>query len=237
MQVEQAVFTSLRSSRLQGYHLAARSPGIDSQLAADLTQWGPSHDSLSDSRLEADSLNFHPLGDGRFVLSRSVRGEPEYSGRGGLQIVTVMLVLRQEHVEAFEADALALARTARAGGLLRYVRDLPESLPTAEVPDSSTYRWRKPDFPAHPDERTVVQAARLLDNGERVALCGRLDREEVLARLIARSSPEARFQLSFTTGLKPSLHRDFRLHFLPESGSKLHQDWLLSHGIRCVTVT
>jgi hypothetical protein len=235
MRVEQAVFTSLRGCRLQGYHLAARSAGIDERLAAELTQWGPSHDSLVDPRVDAASLNFHPLSDGRFVLSRSVRGGPEYSGRGGLQVVTGMLVLRAEQLRAFDGDALVLARIARSAGLLRYVANVPESLPPAELPEATTHRWRAAPPANSRDLEVVTRAAQLLDSGERVALCGAADPETVVARLTARLSSEARGRLSFTTGLAPSLHRSFHLHFLPATDGKAHADRLLSYGIRCLS--
>ena len=46
MRLEQAIFTSVRSERLDGYQLAARSSGVTDELAKELTGWGPAHDSL-----------------------------------------------------------------------------------------------------------------------------------------------------------------------------------------------
>ncbi len=83
MRLEQAIFTSVRSERLDGYQLAARSPGIDDDLAKELITWGPAHDSLWDNSLRASSLNFHALSDDRFCVSKTVLAGAEYSGRSG----------------------------------------------------------------------------------------------------------------------------------------------------------
>src|SRR6478752_2518834 len=75
MRIEQAIFTSIQSSRLDGYQLAAASPGITDELARELTVWGPAHDSLWDTRRDARSVNFHALPTVP-LLGRSDQPEP-----------------------------------------------------------------------------------------------------------------------------------------------------------------
>ena len=86
MFVEQAIFTSLKTRRQEGYQLAAVSPGIASEGAKELEVWGPAHDSLLDGMQGASSVNFHPLTSGDYCVSRTVAAGEEYSGRGGPRI-------------------------------------------------------------------------------------------------------------------------------------------------------
>ena len=69
--VEQAIFTSARTSSKDGYQLVAWSPGISSDDARQLAVWGPAHDSMIVDDPTDVSLNFHPLGDHKFCVSRT----------------------------------------------------------------------------------------------------------------------------------------------------------------------
>ena len=135
MQVEQAIFTSLRSRKSQGYHLVAQSSGLDDQLARRLCTWGPSHASLMNDHPDAESLNFHPLTDDWFAVSRTVYGGPEYSGRGGLQVFTQFLLLRREQLARYENHPLLVVQTAQLLGNLRLVSNILHHLPPVELPE------------------------------------------------------------------------------------------------------
>ena len=74
---------------MSGYHLVARSAGISEDLACRLSAWGPTHGSLLDESRDASSLSFFTPDDRWSVLARTVYGGPEYSQRGGRQIVTL----------------------------------------------------------------------------------------------------------------------------------------------------
>src|SRR5437773_11290410 len=104
MRLEQAIFTSIQSSRLDGYQLAAASGGITAEQTKELTAWGPAHDSLWDTRRDGRSVNFHPLADDRFCLSCTTVAGEEYSGRGGGRIYTQMFILPREALEPFAND-------------------------------------------------------------------------------------------------------------------------------------
>ncbi len=114
MRVEQAIYTSAVTNRGRGYHLVSRSAGITHGLETRLNLWCPSHASLLDPDDDASSLNFHPLDHDHFSLSRTVNGGPEFSQRGGLQVVTLILVFNREQLAGYVNNSLALARTARA---------------------------------------------------------------------------------------------------------------------------
>jgi hypothetical protein len=101
VRLTQAIFTSTKGSRLDGYQLAGRSPGVSEAIAKELTTWGPAHDSLWDTRQDARSVNFHPLSTGDYCLSCTTVGGAEYSGRGGWRIYTQMFLLPAEALTRF----------------------------------------------------------------------------------------------------------------------------------------
>src|SRR5437868_14969856 len=114
MRLEQAVFTSLKSSRFDGYQLAATSAGISSDLAKELTLWGPAHDSLWDMRQDARSVNFFPLQTGDYCLSWTTIAGAEYSGRGGGRIYTQMFMLPLDVLARFANDPFLVLRALAA---------------------------------------------------------------------------------------------------------------------------
>ena len=229
MRVEQAIFTSARSTTVQGYHLVGRSPGIDSPLAQTLTRWGPSHGSLAGPAPDADSFNFHPAGDGWVALSRTVYGAPEYSARGGLQLVTSFLVLRHEQLAGYDYNPVLLARVALALGHLRLRPVNPVRLPAVELPD------RPICGPTISSDRagwagSMERLWHLSKSCERVAVGGASDPLGLAADLISRVPGHQRVELSFTTGLKPTLSRPFRLHFVCSADAALRR-LLTTQGI------
>src|SRR5687767_10621746 len=98
MRLEQAIFTSVKSSRLDGYQLAAASPGITPDVSKELTIWGPAHDSLWDTRRDARSVNFFPLASGDYCLSSTTIAGEEYSGRGGGRVYSQMFLLPRQQL-------------------------------------------------------------------------------------------------------------------------------------------
>lgn len=235
MQLQQAVFTSMQSGAMQGYHLAARSRGIDEQLAQQMTRWGPSHAALLNPDIQAWSLNFHPIREGWYVLSRTFYGEPEYSDRGGFRIVTCMLLLDTDDLLAYENHALALARTAMALGHLRFPLRFEEHLPLVDLPDGTLLTTNLPGQPELGIERrrAVERVQDIVNEGGRVALIGTVDPLRMLAAILDGMPRAARPFLSFTTGLKPSMNRSFRLHFLPKTDPSMERQ-LGTQDITCV---
>ncbi|GAB4154509.1 MAG: hypothetical protein Tsb009_31150 [Planctomycetaceae bacterium] len=217
MQVEQATFTSAQRHNLQGYHLVARSQGISENLAQTLSTWGPSHASLTGTSRYASSLNVFPAGEGWYALSRTIFGGPEYSARGGLQVVTRYLVFRAEQLAGFQNNFIAVARIALALGELRLQPEYSDRLPKVEFPDSSLLA----EVP--PPQRSYETSSQLLPKLQRTlseygptAVVGESNPLRLLEELIQSIPVEKRLHLSFTTGLNPSVHRPFHLHFLPE---------------------
>lgn len=221
MRTEQAIYTSARTGGIRGYHLVARSSGIDEQQERSLVRWCPSHGGLANSEPTAYSLNFHPVTDEWVALSRTVYGGPEYSARGGLQIVTRILLLRRDELAGYEYDPVTLAQVALALGLLRLEPNAPETLPHVELPDRPL-RASPHDCDSSTNDR-IERLMERLAGVERVAVIGSPEPLHVLRQLFSRLPERQRLDVSFTTGLMPSLHRCFRLHFLPAAGLGLRQ--------------
>src|SRR3954464_12748583 len=128
MRLEQAIFTSIKSGRLDGYQLAAASSGVTAEMAKELMVWGPAHDSLWDTRRDARSINFHPLASGEYCLSCTTLAGAEYSGRGGGRVYTQMFLLPREVLARFAHDPFLVLRALAAAGRLIVHDEVPQQL-------------------------------------------------------------------------------------------------------------
>lgn len=230
MRIEQAVFTSIRGPRLAGYQLAARSPGISEALAQELTAWGPAHDSLWESRQDSRSINFHPLSTGDYCLSVTVVAGAEYSGRGGGRVYTQMFLLPAAALARFANDPFLVVRGLAASGRLVVFDQLPEELPTVPLVGKSV---PPADLLAQPTIQELgLQAlddiAQALAISPAVAVVTSQPIELIFQALLHTLSDDARLALSFTTGLKESPRRPFKLLHLPSDPSIVRQSQRLS---------
>jgi hypothetical protein len=207
MQVEQAIFTSARSRRFQGYHLVAKSAGIGDRIARDLERWGPTEGALLDQDEEATCFSFFPVTDGWFVIGRTTYGIPEYSARGSLQVTTFYLAVRPEQFVAYESHALALAYTALTLGYLRLTDHTTDSLPSIDLPNFPFAAAQ----PLWSDALDVeMSPAELIQ--DRFAIVGAQDPEATAYHIISSVPRDQRSVLSFCTGLRPSSLRPFQMH-------------------------
>ncbi len=232
MQLEQAIFTSAVTQYAQGYHLVSRSPGIDEQLTQTLTLWGPTHDSLMHPEPSAVSLNCFPAGNDRIAISRTVYWGAEYSDRGGFRTLTSLLVLQRRQLDGYDDCPLRFARTALALGHLRTFQEPGEQLPTLQLPDGTLVDRRPAPALNGAQSGLVAEVLRALRSGRRIAVVGADDPLPLLWQLAEQLTGVERSQLSFTTGLKPSIQRPFQLHFLPGSDQDVAEQ-LDDLGIDC----
>src|SRR5262245_1757493 len=217
MRIEQAIFTSLQSSRLDGYQLAATSSGIARELEKELTVWGPAHDSLWDTRCDARSVNFHPLSNGTFCLSCTTIAGAEYSGRGGGRIYTQMFVLGSEALTQFANDPFLVLRALAAAGRLLVLDTIPSSLPSVPLLGRST---KADESLAHGiveevGEKVFHDLAQAITGPGRVAVSTSGHVERLFQAVLHTLPFEQRPSISFTTGLKDSARRPFKLFVLP----------------------
>ncbi len=233
MQVDQAVFASAITRRARGYQLVSRSPRIEDNVARQLCQWSPSHGSLIGCDPEAASLNWFQLAGGQFALSRAFYGGPEYSRRGGLQVVTHSLILRREQLFGYDDNPLAVARVAFALGYLHLKPHYPSEIPKVDLPDDCIPETSTPSFV---QASLVEEAIRALASQSRIALVIRGTELDVIETILLRLPRSQRLEVSFSSGLKPSMQRLFRLHTLPSVDTKTRIK-LSSFHIQCIDGT
>lgn len=223
MWLEQAVFTSSKTNRGEGYQVVAKSPGVSDHLVVALTRWCPSHASLQSDDVNAESTNYHPLSLDMVAISRTMYGLKEFSGRGGLQVVTIAILLRRSQLAGYENNCIRLARVARSLGHLRWRTHFPEQIAPIELPnrewseallDQELAESDGRSSPTQANGPSPARAAELLQAGQRVALLTDSNPNQVAEDVIQNIPIEDRPSCYFTTGLKWSKQRPFRLQLL-----------------------
>jgi hypothetical protein len=218
--VEQAIFTSLRRQARGGYHLVSRSKGVSEANAQSISTWSPTHSSLLVDEHNRVSVNFHPLPDGRFALSRACEGPPEYSGRGGRQLYTHILILEDQVLEAAGGQPFTLYRNAQALGYLFYQANPPERLDPIRLSvfhierDEETWLAHSLTLGLPPLDPL---RSRLLDG--RPVRFGYSGDRTLLAECLLGSLPaDTVRRISFATSLEPSHVRPYILSLVGTAG-------------------
>lgn len=232
LEIDQAVFASADRGAIRGYQLVARSAGIDPTCSQTLCRWSPTQLPLG---IDQWALSYFGVAEDRVAISRTLWGGPEYSGRGSAEVVTVILLLRDDQFAAYAHDPLAVASTALALGWLRLPLDVSSgSLPRALLPLRPLLT---PPLTSDMDVGAVAATAdaalELIVQHRRVAVIGAVDPRGVIERLLTKLPQAARRQFSFTTGLAPTISRPFQVHFLRSADpTTLHN--LNAQGVVCL---
>lgn len=211
IQVEQAIFASSDRGSVKGYQLVAKSSGVDRTISQELCRWAPTQ-MLSSSPADW-TINYFPVSDDWVAVTRTVLGGPEYSSRGGTQVVTRILLLSNEQFLCYHGNPVAVVRTAMALGAMR----LPANMTLAKL-DPLSLPARPLEEPLEEDDQTdplIEEIFALIRQAQRVAVIGLDNPLDSIARLMPRLSVDARRECSFTTGLAPAVRRPFQTHFLP----------------------
>lgn len=233
MQIEQAVFTSARTQRSAGYQLVAVSPGVSESDARELSIWGPSHDSLSDDDPAAESVNFHHLPSGAYCVSKTLAAGSEYSERGGRQIYTQCLVVPAPILARFGNNPFALLSTADAQGSLEVHRKVPRTLEPIRL--SGCAKFVDEHLLAQlADEWGADQLGMLIKETlehRHLGLAVGARAPSLIAGLLNCFPVECRTRFSFSTGLKCSPRRPFRIVRLPADDPVAVRRFRVKHRI------
>jgi len=224
--VEQAIFTSAVTDRSAGYHVVAQSPGVCEADVRELAVWCPSHDSLLEWGPEAESFNFHPLPSGGYCISRTTPAGWEYSGRGGHRIYTHCLLVPRDVLARFANNPFSVIRAATAAGLFTLHHRVPARLEPlvlagSAVPVDQNLLAR---LAANPGPRAMARLVQAARDTVCLALSGEPSAGELMAGLFSCLPPPCRTEFSFSTGLKFSGRRPFRL--IAMSDDPAEQRWL-----------
>jgi hypothetical protein len=232
MRLEQAIFTSVRSERLDGYQLAARSEGVSDDLAKELTAWGPAHDSLWLSHPGASSINFHALSAGRYCVSQTTLSGAEYSGRGGGRVYTQMVVIPRDGMLKFGNDPFLVVRALVASGRLIIYDVVPRDLAT--IPLVGRAAVEPPPWVAEVVEKAgaeiIAELAEAVTGAEPVTVITDLAVDRLFQTVLYQLQPAERLEVPFTTGLKPSSRRAFKLSNVPSDPSLVRHSQRMHHG-------
>ena len=225
--VEQAIYTSIERDGKSGYQVVARSAGVCDADACELTVWEPSSDAMLDPTVEAESFNFHPLPSGAFCVSRSTSAGWEHDG--GRRVHTHCLIVAPEVMAWYDNHPFALIHAMSAGDLW-----LNPSTPCQRLEP-----FCPPGKAAGVDEALLRQLA--LDPGPEPmaalvqqacnSVCltiGGVDRPwAMIAGLFHCLPPECRLEFSFSTGLRFSPWRPFRIVTLSDDTAE--RLWVASY--------
>jgi hypothetical protein len=212
---DQAIFTSLTRLGKAGYHVVAKSSGVTESESHAVATWSPSHGGLAADDLNRVSVNFYPTPSGRFALSRTCEGRGEYSGRGGKQLFTRVILFDSARLKRVGYRPIVIYHDALALGYLHYQPDPPPVLPRVRL--SHFF----PDRPAQTgslealvDPGTVELLVSQLSAGQSVVFPFEGARLELADYLLGQLPQEVLLRLSFATSLVPSAVRPFRLNLV-----------------------
>ncbi len=217
MLIEQAIFTSAANVRGGGYQLVATSPGITHSIAQQLSVWGPSHDSLLDQGAGAASINFHPLEGDSYCVSKTTAAGGEYSARGGRQVYTQCLVVPRDMLARFGNSPFALLRAATAQGSIIVHDCIPRRLEPFRLVGraGAVDMLLLTQFVQDVGLGGLVRLLRAALTNDLLGVTTASDMARLMAGLFNCLPVECRTDISFSTGLKFSARRPYRVIALP----------------------
>ncbi len=223
--IEQAIFTALSGAPERGYHVVATSPDIVDQDLRELTNWGPLQGALSGSSCDGASVNFHPLPSGASCVSRSVVfGTPD-SAIFGPRLYTQSLVVAMDDMARFANNPFALLRAVRAKGFLKVLEPAHSPL----VPFQLAGRTPLVDegllaqFVDQWGEERIAWLIHSALTADALVLVNVARPELLVAGLLNCLPAECRTEMSFTTGLKLSPRRPFRVHVTTAESAQINR--------------
>jgi hypothetical protein len=218
MWVDRAIFTSLSRDGRSGYHVVGHTAGVADAELRVLGSWFPTEGSLISEPENPCSVNGLPLPTGRYVLSRTCAGPPEYSGRGGRQLYTSALILDPGGLAPEGSHPLALYRSAMALGLLVFREAPPRIMEPAWISDLGADRgsrvWLETGRSGGQPRLDHIVAQ--LDAGTSLVIPHSGSRLAFADCLLGAMAPSRRFRVSFTTSLRVSAARPVNLALVAE---------------------
>ncbi len=225
--VHQAVFSATDAQQGRGYQLLGFSPGLDSQVRRSLVRWAPSQNALVEPPPGGQvlSLYFHP--------PWAITAWSTYAGndpqRRGPLTWTRFLIVMQEPFKRLGSDPFALFEAVCGCYPLNPQHPLPSQLPVLQV------GWEPCmlDLPSLELLRFLAPSrwlpgvlARLMLSEPVVVLCNQVESWPLAQALWTCVPRGLRPQVSLTTGLVPSMQRQFGLMVwsrLPWPGVRLQR--------------
>jgi hypothetical protein len=232
MRLEQAIFTSVRGARLDGYQLAVASKGITNEVAKELNAWGPAHDSLWGTEAGAKSVNFHRLAGDLYCVSQTCLAGAEYSGRGGGRVYTQMLVVPRDALVRFAGDPFQILQALVASGRMPVHEHIPNSLPTIPLigRGAEQDKTAAAEMICAINPETLAELMEVLTSNCTLTVITNLSAGRLFQVLLQQLTLDERIEVSFSTGLRPSSRRPFKLSIVPNDPALARQSQRISGG-------
>jgi hypothetical protein len=214
--IEQAIFSYVETPAAAGYAIAARSPGLLDADARELSVWCPTNDALLDP--EGESLNFHPLPSGAYCISRT--SAAPWNGDGvPCRSQTHCLVVPSELLIRAAASASHFGPVGPSTPILEPIvlEGRADAVDTGLLHELA-------HVPGSANMAVLVAMAR---ESVFLAVAGEPSPIRLIDGLLNCLPPQCRTDFSFTTGLRFSPRRPFRLAAL--SGDLAERLWVANH--------
>jgi hypothetical protein len=223
--VEQAIFALPDTNRSAGYQVVAASRGVCAADAQELAVWGPAHDSLIDMGPDGESFNFHPLPSGTHCISRTVNAGWEREG-GRQRVFTHCLIVPPEVSVRFGNNPFAMFRVAAEQGVWQDPHRPAQSLEPIELIGGAA-AVDEPllgQLTLDPGPERMAAFVQAVRDTVCLAMTGSARPAQLIAGLFSCLPLECRLEFSFSTGLKFSPRRPFRIVVL--SGDLAERLWV-----------
>lgn len=213
MLIEQAILISDQTCPHDGWPMVAYSPGIGELDRREIDLRSPAHAALWDRGADARSVDFFQLPSGCYCISQSTLASHDNKLRRRRPVYTQFLVMDASALATFSNNALALLAAAFAQGHVRALEQVPTDLEPFRLCGRATAvdeaaLSRLVSDPGVTWLQALVEAAL---STPQVALLAPMHAQRLLSGLINCLPLECRLEFSFSTGLKYSPLRPFRI--------------------------
>jgi len=223
--VDQAIFTSTRSARSEGYSLAGVSAGISGGEQIEITQRSPSHDSLSDTSGAAVALSSYRLSTGRYCVVHSKYAGAEQTARGQ-RVYSHMIMLNQADYDQFDNNPVAVhAALVAASGDLPILK-APARLQRLELQAACPRFDGWINGPPGLQRCNIDMVGSMLQailNRQRLIVLGVVEPLPLLEWMLLALPGRLAQEVSTTIGLKFSLSRPVQLTFIDQMNSRIRR--------------
>lgn len=210
--VEQVVFTSIRSPMGEGYRIIAAGSSLRPDEKAEITRRSPSHGSLCAGANPSGAVLSYPLASGRFCVGFCCSGGREHTARGGDRVYTHYAVLDRDGFARFGFDPFRVASALRAAvGDALILKQLP-TLPKLSLNAGDAACDAKTG--ETPAAAALGALATVAWSGQPVVASEPSTGDSVAARLVAILPASIRKTLSLSVGLKYAMSRQIRASFV-----------------------
>ncbi len=235
IQVDQAIFTSIRTPMGAGYRIVASSPAIKEEEKKELARRLPSHGSLCESSPSATALLSFPMASGRHCVALSQYAGQEHTARGGGRVYTHLILLQRSHFAAFDRDPFAIRTAASRAGAIQVNLKPPHELKPLELVVGTTVDVCEDNWPgagvtgaseAILDEANCARLKYVLAttmDGEHLVVSRTSSARSILRRVLQAMPIAMRADLAASAGLNYSPHRELQLALLSGGAAAKHR--------------